>query len=382
MASTLHPFPSKTIYDQAHDLGVFFIGLAGLSSSIAIVYLFIFHRLKLKTFNDTHLFAYFLSLLAANIFQCVGTVINFEWVAQGGVILGLTCTFQGAFKQAGNLAVSVWSLIIAIHVFNVLFLRISVPKVIHIGALCFAWSFIFFIVLVGRFAMQRPELGPYYGISGAWCWISPNYPKERMFLEYFFAFISIGISFFLYIAALLRIRGNLVRDSTYGWRVRFLPKGEDWRLAIGQDIVDKNMLRVVRRMIWYPVVYSVILVPISILRIYEFNGNSVPFVLTAIAGVLFNFMGLINVIFLIYAERCLPKTRSILPQLSAKRERSRYSISKSGGVIPFTIRRSEVHDEYMNGRAQRIVVHLPTVPPNTFVAPDSWKTSAPKGKLY
>lgn len=92
----------------------------------------------------------------------------------------------GAFKQLGNLGVSVWYrfslwnclefgwdiplrfLIIAMHVFNVLFLRIPVSKVIHIGAVCAAWSFVFLVVLIGRFATQRPELGPYFGISGAW----------------------------------------------------------------------------------------------------------------------------------------------------------------------------------------------------------------------
>jgi hypothetical protein len=38
-------------------------------------------------------------------------------------------------------------------------------------------------------------------------------------------------------------------------------------------------------------VYSVILIPLPTLRIAEFNGNSVPFELTATAGVLFNYMG-------------------------------------------------------------------------------------------
>jgi hypothetical protein len=145
-------------------------------------------------------------------------------------------------------------------------------------------------------------------------------------------------------------------------------------------------------------VYSVILIPISTLRIYEFNSNSMPFGLTTTAGVLFNYMGpffyfvsnrpltfalgFINVVFLIYTERCLPKPNSIIPEFPAKRQRFRYSIAKSGGLVPFTIQRSEVQDEYMTGGAQHVVVHLPTKPPNTFVAPDSWKTSAPKGKLY
>lgn len=144
--------------------------------------------------------------------------------------------------------------------------------------------------------------------------------------------------------------------------------------------------------------YSVILIPISILRIYEFNGNSVPFGLTTTAGVLFNYMGpffhfvsnraltfalgFFNIVFFIYTERCLPKSNSILPEFSVKHQRFRDSIAKSGGLAPFTIQRSKVQDEYMTGGAQRVVVHLPTKPPNTFVAPDSWKTSAPKGKLY
>jgi len=71
--------------------------------------------------------AYLISLLVANIFQCTGTVINFEWVARSGVVLGLTCGVQGmyqallfsthtifayastpgAFKQLVNLGVSV-----------------------------------------------------------------------------------------------------------------------------------------------------------------------------------------------------------------------------------------------------------------------------------
>jgi len=93
-------------------------------------------------------------------------------------------------------------------------------------------------------------------------------------------------------------------------------------------------------------------------------------------------LGFVNVVFFIYTERCLPKSNSILPEFSAKRQPFRYSIAKSGGLIPFTIQRSKGQDEYMTGGAQRVVVHLPTKPPNTFVAPDSWKTSAPKGKLY
>lgn len=65
-------------------------------------------------------------------------------------------------------------------------------------------------------------------------------------------FVSAGLSFALYTAVLLRVRGNLVRTSGK-WTLRFVPHGERWRLAIRRDAVDNSMMQVATRMIWYPV---------------------------------------------------------------------------------------------------------------------------------
>ena len=65
-------------------------------------------------------------------------------------------------------------------------------------------------------------------------------------------FVSAGLSFILYTAVLLRVRGNLVKTSGK-WHLRFVPRGDRWRLAIRRDAVDESMMRVAARMIWYPV---------------------------------------------------------------------------------------------------------------------------------
>jgi len=364
-----------------YDDGEKIIALAGLVSLTAVMYLFMFNRPKRTTFKDIHMFGYFMSLLFANILQSTGTVMNFAWVGESGVKAGALCSAQGGIKHIGNVGASIWSLIIALHLFNILFLRIRATRTVFIGTLISAWSFILFVLLVGRFAIQKPEKGPYFGISGSWCWITPNYGVERVVMEYLFSFISIGFSFILYILVLLRVRGNLVRDRNHIWRLRFVGVGNEWKLSITRDAIDNSMNKVAHKLVWYPISYAIIVVPISITRIADFNGANIPFWATALTDVLFNLMGLVNVILVIYIEGYFPEA-TILPNFSTKRQAFRDSLARSGGIVPFTLQRSGSEEKYVPEDSQRFVVSLPTKPQNMFVAPDSWKTTAPKGSLF
>lgn len=139
------------------------------------------------------------------------------------------------------------------------------------------------------------------------CWITHAYPEEQMFLEYFFVrptlsiprphhstdpqeFLSSGLSFLLYIFILLRVRGNLVRRSN-GWHLRFVPRSERWLLAVSRDWLDSSMLRVAARLVWYPVCYGVLLVPVAVLRFVQFGGAPVPFWATILTDTMFNLQG-------------------------------------------------------------------------------------------
>jgi hypothetical protein len=374
-------FATVLPYDDGEKAGVAIIALAGLVSLTAVMYLFMFNRPKRTTFKDIHMFGYFMSLLFANILQSTGTVMNFAWVGESGVKAGALCSAQGGIKHIGNVGASIWSLIIALHLFNILFLRIRATRTVFIGTLISAWSFILFVLLVGRFAIQKPEKGPYFGISGSWCWITPNYGVERVVMEYLFSFISIGFSFILYILVLLRVRGNLVRDRNHIWRLRFVGVGNEWKLSITRDAIDNSMNKVAHKLVWYPISYAIIVVPISITRIADFNGANIPFWATALTDVLFNLMGLVNVILVIYIEGYFPEA-TILPNFSTKRQAFRDSLARSGGIVPFTLQRSGSEEKYVPEDSQRFVVSLPTKPQNMFVAPDSWKTTAPKGSLF
>jgi hypothetical protein len=92
---------------------------------------------------------------------------------------------------------------IALHLFNILFLRFPATKLGLAATLTFGWTAVATIVIVGPAVIQTAAKGPYFSISGNWwvvlplsigilidrigrCWITDNYPKEQTFLEYFF----------------------------------------------------------------------------------------------------------------------------------------------------------------------------------------------------
>jgi len=340
-------------YTSEEKGGVICITLAGFASLIAILYFFIFKRNIRKSTANTHLFGYFVCLMLANMMQAIGTIMNTEWVAKGGIETGPFCTAQGGIKQAGNLAITMWSNAIAVYLFELIFLRIKSGLIVFWLMVVFGWGIVLTIVLVGPFVIQEPANGPYFGISGAWCWITNEYPSSQVYLEYLFMFFAAGLTFVLYTFILLRVRGNLTKVDGK-WKVQFLPSGESWKLSLSRDLLDMQVLNLVKRMIWYPITYTVLLLPIAFARLYEFSGMKVPFGVTVFTATVFNLMGFINVILLVTTEKLFPDAQT-LPEFSTPRKHISISLSKSGGIVPFTLESSETSDRYMQERAARVM---------------------------
>ncbi|KAF5370389.1 hypothetical protein D9758_006926 [Tetrapyrgos nigripes] len=348
-----------TVYEYdgtGERAGVICLTVAGLLSLSAVVVLILFKTPKPSTYRRTHLFGYLLSLLLANAIQSAGTVMSLKWVGENRVIFGTFCTNQGAIKQTGNVSTALWSFMMSLHLFNLLFLRGSVTRLGFWLTIVFGWGLVVFIVLIGPAAIEKQEKGPYFGISGPWCWITSAYPKEQILLEYFFEFLSAFLSFILYTFVLLRVRGNLVRlesEGRYHWKLRFVPKGEGWQLSIGRDLIDSTMLKVAQNMVWYPVAYSIILIPITIIRLSEFSGDNIPFGAVIFADVVFNLTGFINVILLMTTRRLLPDMETV-PEFNTQRSK-RASIFQRNGITPFTLERSETAENYTrSNEANRI----------------------------
>ncbi|KAF7308741.1 Git3 domain-containing protein [Mycena kentingensis (nom. inval.)] len=335
--------------------GVILLSIAAVVSLLAVVIYFLTPSFRLRNYKNTHINGYFRSLLFANAIQAFGTSLNIKWAAERGVDdSSLLCGAQGGIKQAGNIATALWYLVLSVHLFNLLFRRTQATRVGFWATIICGWTLVVFVVIIGPLAIQRPEKGPYFGISGAWCWITEEYPKEQIFLEYFLEYISAGTCFFLYTAIILRMRGDLVRENNR-WKLRFLPKQEEaWMVSLRRDLIDYTMLDAVQHMVWFPVMYSIILIPISLARLSSFAGANVPYWLTIICAIIFNITGLANVLLLHAKRRFFPDTQQLpLSFGTARPAPARMSLFVRGGITPFTLERSETAEQYHVERLAR-----------------------------
>jgi len=335
-----------TFYSDAERAGVAILAVAALISILAVAALLAFKPPKRKRYKNTHIYGYLMSLLCANVIQAAGTLLNFEWVAQGGIIAGAFCATQGGVKQFGNVATAFWSCMISIHLFNLLFMRMGTTKYAFWGTFAAGWGLVFLVVILGPTAIERHDNGPYFGPSGAWCWITRNYGVEQIFLEYFLEYFAAITSLILYTAILLRVRGNLIITGG-SWRFRTVPPGESWKLCFSRDLLDTAMLSVAKMMVWYPVAYTALLIPITITRISEFSGASIPFGATVVADSIYNLTGLVNVILFLCLQRLFPELQG-LPQFNTKR--INHLGLQSAGIDPFPPGQNVTAEQYRRGQ--------------------------------
>lgn len=268
-------------------------------------------------FIRTHVAAYFISLLLCDMVQGIGSIINISWIQHMGVTFGPLCVAQGAIKQAGNVGTALWSFVIALHTFCLLFLGMRIKDWVCYATLVFVWLFLGFILALGPGIIASAEKGPFYGISGVWCWMTPAYPTERFTLEYLFMFASAGVSFFLYSLVFLRLRGNV---TVNGWSVRFHSRDQGFKFAsvtsggaYSDPSQSKKVTTVARKMLWYPVVYTILVLPIAAARFSAFAGKTVPFAVTILSGTIFMLSGFVNTLLFTTTRRVIPAS-TIFPK--------------------------------------------------------------------
>jgi len=168
-------------------------------------------------------------------------------------------------------------------------------------------TIIVLLVCLGPAALDSKIRGPFYGISGYWCWITDEYKSERITMDYMIMFLSAILSFILYTLVFLRMRGNIVVN---GLHIRFrLAKSESRR---GKLYAQSYALKIARQMLLYPVAYTIVILPIAAARFCEWSGRDVPFTVTIFSDVVFLLSGVVNVLLFCATRRILP-ARSVVP---------------------------------------------------------------------
>ncbi|KAJ4493899.1 hypothetical protein C8J55DRAFT_171157 [Lentinula edodes] len=248
---------TRVAYTAKEHSGVTFLLVVSALSLVAVIGLL--SVISLSAFNTrtykneehlfvrTHVAAYFISLLCCDLIQAIGSLYNSRWVNSGAVLLDRYCTAQGVFKQIADVGTALWTIIIAVHTFYLLVLERKPNQFTLFATLIAGWSGIFAIVISGPAVLDTVNRGPFFGVSGYWCWISDGYEVPRITLDYLIMFVAAFSCFVLHGLIHLRLRGNM---SMKGWRMTFYRQPQE--RPTGRNFDDKGM-SIARQMLLFPV---------------------------------------------------------------------------------------------------------------------------------
>jgi hypothetical protein len=184
----------------------------------------------------------------------MGGVLDIKWAHNGIVTTGHYCTAQGIIKQVGELGVALialvrllsyrlWGLrtywcashqLLAVHTFVAALWRVGLQaRSVALGLVCPACLFITLWVGIGAsvhknyetptpvsystLSFPTPFSHRHYS-SQYWCWISPQFPGERLGGEYIYLWLALFASAILYIPLYFWAEGRLSIDEECWYR--------------------------------------------------------------------------------------------------------------------------------------------------------------------
>lgn len=270
-----------------------FISLAAVLGVFILIARKYFRHVKLIQ-RPTDL--YMLSLFTSDLLQAMGAVLDVKWVNEGKVYTGGYCTAQGIVQQLGETGVAMATLTIAIHTFIVvLWGKLKHQLVVAYVVVTFIWLYVILFVSISVSVHTRDST--YYETpTPYWCWIGDGhrFNAERIAGEYIWLWITLFGSILAYIPLFFWARGNITVSLEHWWHIRFHSNKENVQ-GIDPDGRKRRSLG----MIAYPLVYSVIVLPLSVVRwITGFGSGArhMPSAATFIVIFIYNLSGVLNAI--------------------------------------------------------------------------------------
>jgi len=250
-------------------------------------------------FTRSHICAYFVCLLLCWVLKGIGSVVNIQWLVDRMIVSGSLCTAQGVLKHVSDVGIAVWTTIMAVHTFCVLFLELKMCRYTLWLILTLGWVIIFFVCGSGPLFIAVKGKPPFYAISGHSCWISPVYRLESTLLAWVVMLIAAGSSTILYLLTFFKVRGNIVLN---GWKPSFRFLGpEDTPYSN-----DDQPMVFAKQMMMYPLTYAIMLAPIGIIWLIDLSGKAIGFEWVIFGSSVYMLTGLLNVILFATTRRLLP----------------------------------------------------------------------------
>ncbi|THH14796.1 hypothetical protein EW146_g5579 [Bondarzewia mesenterica] len=310
---------TRLAYTVAESRGIITLIVVSCISALAVAGLLT--ALTISAFNTrsssnpnlfvrTHVVVYFVCLLTCDLLQAIGAIMNVAWAQRMSVGVGALCTAQGIIKHIADLGIAIWSLVIAFHVFGILFFCLPLKRYAMWCTLIGTWSLIATLVITGPATLDTAKRGPFCNLG------------------YMIMFISASVSFVLYMLVFLKLRGNVI---VHGIHIRFrMHHGTpSWR-GTEKDQQNGYIMVVARQMLLYPIAYTIIILPIAAARFSAWFKHDVPFSVTVFCDAIYLLSGTANTVLFSSTRRILPP-RSIIPKFLISKPRLVESAAVASG---------------------------------------------------
>ncbi|RDB16862.1 hypothetical protein Hypma_002509 [Hypsizygus marmoreus] len=323
---------------RGESIGLTIIAETGLLSLLSVVFVFIiiFRNVVMHirhapagkfSMVQEPMDILMLSLFIGDFIQALGAVMDIKWINEGTVQIGNFCAAQGVIQQLGETGVAMTTLLIAIYTFIGVWWRIGmgvssvrVAKVM----VCLVWLFVLLMIVIGN-ATHSDKHELFESPTPYWCWLGQNYLQFRIWGEYFWFWITLAFSVFAYTLLFLWSRGNITLDE-YSW----------WKFSIHRsskfDVNNRNRLQSLI-MLAYPIVYSILILPLSVVRwigfVQERGGgtNTISASATMAVTSIYGLSGALNVVLLLTTRpnsilfgrsTCAPSRKPTVPLATYK----------------------------------------------------------------
>jgi len=228
----------------------------------------------------------------------IGHAMSLKWIIEGRAYTGGFCTAQGLMRQLGNTYVALSTIVIAVQTFAAVWWLQYLNRTISVIVNCV--TFIFMLLWVGiGFGIHTNPPKEYYAVpTPFWCWIGEDFLGERLGGEYIWYWIALFGSILLYIPLFLLAFGH-IRTGTEWYR----PRAEisPYPHMARNDGTDQNVAIALHRnrRLWstilYPIIYCILVLPLSVVRWMHFVDTSFTNAAATLAVVsVFGLSGVLN----------------------------------------------------------------------------------------
>lgn len=297
---SINPLPRDIHY------GLIVVGISGLASFLStlslftfLVYRFISWRRHYKTFIGYNQYiVLFLNLVLADLLQSTAFIISFYWISKDAILAPTqACTAQGFLLHFGDVASAFFVLAIAMHTYTTAALGRRIQYSFFAICIGVVWALALLLTILGIAMYGRK----YFVRAGAWCWVSNDYETERLALHYIWLFLSefgLVIIYFLTFFSLRRQTTRMFADaSSVG--------------SVPNQRTVKAVNRITKLMMLYPMVYVVLTLPLSSVRMWSMahGGQSVSDITSCTVGALLASCGWVDsLLYTLTRKRLLQET--------------------------------------------------------------------------